>query len=381
MYLYLSTLSAISTSGAKLHVDFALPARGDLVMLGLDLHAALDHRQHHLRADVVQGVGGGHGEVAFLVAKLVAEVGLFVAAGVPGPFDRIDEVVAGMLVLIVADVVEDEELQFRAEVGDVGDAGRFHVVDRLAGHVARIARVVFLGERVLDVADHRQRDVLAKRIEEGGLRLRQHEHVGFVDGLPAANGGAVEAEPLLEGALGQGLGRDAEVLPQAGKVHEAQIDGLDFLFADQGENFFRRHDRFLLGRSSPCRAGPHIPLVGPACRAGPDIPPAVYRSRPADRTSLDERTAPRILVTTSPWPNKAVSPVPHTMANDAPFGSKQSFLTLSCFPIAVCGPSDREQCAALPRVFARRLGRVCLAYRHWSAGLSEDKRTLPIGKL
>ena len=115
---------------------------------------------------------GGHGEIAFLVAELVAEVGPFVAAGVPGAFDAVDEVVAGVLVLIVADVVEDEELQLGAEVGDVGDAGRLHVVDGLAGDVARIARVVLLGERVLDVADHGQRRVLAERIEEGGLRLR-----------------------------------------------------------------------------------------------------------------------------------------------------------------------------------------------------------------
>ena len=37
---------------------------------------------------------GGHGEIAFLVAELVAEVGLLVAAGVPGAFDAVDEVVA-----------------------------------------------------------------------------------------------------------------------------------------------------------------------------------------------------------------------------------------------------------------------------------------------
>jgi hypothetical protein len=35
--------------------------------------------------------------------------------------------------------------------------------------------------------------------------------------------------------------RDGEVLPQAGKIHEAQIDGTDFLGADQGQDFFGTH--------------------------------------------------------------------------------------------------------------------------------------------
>ena len=39
------------------HVDLALAAGGDFVVLGLDLEAALDHGQHHLGAQVVQRVG------------------------------------------------------------------------------------------------------------------------------------------------------------------------------------------------------------------------------------------------------------------------------------------------------------------------------------
>ena len=39
------------------------------------------------------------------------------------------------------------------------------------------------------------------------------------------------------------VGRDGEMLPQAGKIHEAQIDGLDFLFADQGQDFFGCHEK------------------------------------------------------------------------------------------------------------------------------------------
>ena len=85
--------------------------------------------------------------------------------------------------------------------------------------------------------------VLAERIDEGGFGCGQHEHVGFVDRLPAADAGAVEAETVFEDVLVERLGGDGEMLPQAGKIHETQIDGLDFLFTDQGQNFFGCHER------------------------------------------------------------------------------------------------------------------------------------------
>ena len=62
-------------------------------------------------------------------------------------------VVALVLVLVVADVVEDEELALGTEVGDVGEAGPLQERLRLARDVARVAGVVLSGERVADVAD------------------------------------------------------------------------------------------------------------------------------------------------------------------------------------------------------------------------------------
>jgi len=103
--------------------------------------------------------------------------------------------------LIVADIVENEEFQLRTEVGDVGDPGGLHVVDRLAAHIARIARIILLGERVLNIANHGQSSVFAEGINESSFRLGNDQHVGFIDRLPAANGRAVEAETFLEGIL------------------------------------------------------------------------------------------------------------------------------------------------------------------------------------
>ena len=74
MYLYMHIWSAILTRFWKSQVDLALAGRGHLVVLGLDVHAAVDHRLHHLVADVHQLVGRRHREVAFLVTQLVAQV-------------------------------------------------------------------------------------------------------------------------------------------------------------------------------------------------------------------------------------------------------------------------------------------------------------------
>ena len=74
MYLYFEHVVGHLDQRGEAHVDLALAAGGDFVVLGLDLQAALDHGQHHLGADVVQRVGRRHREIAFLVAELVAEV-------------------------------------------------------------------------------------------------------------------------------------------------------------------------------------------------------------------------------------------------------------------------------------------------------------------
>jgi len=102
------------------------------------------------------GVGGGNREVPFLVARLVAKVGELFAAGVPGPFGGVDRVEGGVRAGVVTDVVEDEKLRLGPEIRGVGDGGRIQVGLGLAGDVARVAAVVFLGDRVIDVADERQ---------------------------------------------------------------------------------------------------------------------------------------------------------------------------------------------------------------------------------
>ena len=93
-----------------LHVDLALASSANLVVMDLDRNAHSHQLQDDLRSDVLKRVGGRHREIAFLVAQLVTQIGIFLAARVPGPLVRIYVVVAGLCRPVVADVVEDVEL-------------------------------------------------------------------------------------------------------------------------------------------------------------------------------------------------------------------------------------------------------------------------------
>ena len=75
--------------------------------------------------------------------------------------------------------------------------------------------------------------MLGEGIEEGGLGDRFHEHVGFVDGLPAANGGAVESQAFFEYIRIEFPGGYGKMLPEAGKVHESKVNNGNLLAFDE----------------------------------------------------------------------------------------------------------------------------------------------------
>jgi predicted HAD superfamily Cof-like phosphohydrolase len=55
-------------------VDFGLAAGGHFVVVALDVQPALDHGLHHLAAQILVMIRRRHREVAFLVARPVAQV-------------------------------------------------------------------------------------------------------------------------------------------------------------------------------------------------------------------------------------------------------------------------------------------------------------------
>src|SRR5208282_2735415 len=107
--------------------DFSLAGGGYFVMLLLDADTYPLHLEHHLGADVLQGVHRRDREVAGFVLDLEAEVRAFLdralAPAVPITFVRVDVVVARILRRVVAQRVEDEKLRLGSEERRVADAG------------------------------------------------------------------------------------------------------------------------------------------------------------------------------------------------------------------------------------------------------------------
>ncbi len=184
-------------------VDFALASGGDFVMVAFNFDAEAEEGADDVVAEIGEGIDGWGGKVAFAQADLVALVfGAFLAA-VPDAFDGIDGVTGLVDGLFIADGVEDEELGFGSEAGFVGDAAFAEPSFAFSGDGAWVAGVFALGDGVADVAAHGEGGSCEKRVDDGGFWEGDEEHVGFVEALPAADGGAVESDAVGESSFGE----------------------------------------------------------------------------------------------------------------------------------------------------------------------------------
>ena len=203
------------------------------------------HRQH-LGAHVLRGIDRRNREVAALDARTVAEIaGLVVGVVVRRQLGGV-ELEAGVVGIgLVLDVVEDEELGFRADIDGVADAFRLHVGLGLLGGAARVAVVGLAGDRVEDVADHHHGRLREERIDMGRLGVGHQHHVGLVDRLPAGDRGAVEHDAVGEHVLVDLGDVHRDVLQLALRIGEAQIDELDVVVLDLLQDVFGcRHVMF-----------------------------------------------------------------------------------------------------------------------------------------
>jgi hypothetical protein len=92
--------------GVVFHVKLTLSGGGYLVMLGLHINAYLYHSQGYFGAKVLELIGGGHGEIALLVAGLVAKVSAVTVTRVPDALHGVNKVEATVGVLVKADAVK-----------------------------------------------------------------------------------------------------------------------------------------------------------------------------------------------------------------------------------------------------------------------------------
>src|SRR5436309_3400714 len=100
---------------------------------------------HHVRPNILQVIHGRNRKVAFLISRLVTEIGSQVIAGIPRSLFRIDKIKTIVVALIKANVVENVELDFGSPIARVRDAGGLKVLLGLARNVAWIASVFLAG--------------------------------------------------------------------------------------------------------------------------------------------------------------------------------------------------------------------------------------------
>ena len=163
----------------------------------------------------------------------MAEVaGLVVGAVVGRQFGRV-ELEAGVVGIgLVPDVVEHEELGFRADIDRVADAFRLHVGLGLLGGGARIAVVGLAGDRLEDVAQDHHRRLREERIHVDRVGVGHEDHVGLVDRLPAGDRRAVEHHAVGEHVLVDLDNVHRHMLQLALGIGEAKVDELHVVVLD-----------------------------------------------------------------------------------------------------------------------------------------------------
>ena len=92
------------------------------------------------------------------------------------------------------------------------------------GDRARAALVAEPGAGLGDVADQDQARLGAERVEHGAGEVGLEQHVGLADVAPAGDRRAVEHHALLEQGRVTAGRREADVLPLAAQVGEAEVD-------------------------------------------------------------------------------------------------------------------------------------------------------------
>ncbi|MCY1353484.1 hypothetical protein D9M69_398260 [compost metagenome] len=221
--------------GVELHADFVLAGSRHFVVVNFDDQAHFFHGVAHGGTDFVVVVDRRYREVAALHARTVALVAAFdVGVGVPGSLLGVDLEHRAGDVGLELHFVEDEELRLRADEHGVTDTGGLQVFLGALGDVARVALVALHGARLDDVADQDQGRLFGERVEHGGAVVREQDHVGGFDALPAFDGGAVEHLAGFEEVIVQRVaGRHGDVLLLAFGIGEAQVYPLHVMVFDQ----------------------------------------------------------------------------------------------------------------------------------------------------
>ena len=276
-------------------------AEADLVLAGCRVVVVLQRLQAHglehgghLGAQIGHVVDRRHGERGAPLRPVAAVADVVAGARVVGSFLGIDPKEGLVGHDPEADVVEHAELGLGGDQRAVRDAGRAQALLGALGERARAALVAEPGAGLDDVAQEDQARLGAERVEHGARQVGLEHHVGFADVAPAGDRRAVEHHALVQMRLGDAARGEAEMLPPAAQVGEAEVDGLDAVAADLLEDGLRvRHPGYPWSIERPClrhwtagaSAEPSRRTWRASCYRGPAPPAITSGSRPWHRSA------------------------------------------------------------------------------------------------
>ncbi len=218
----------------ELRADFVLALARDFVVMHFNRDADLFEQQTHFRTDVLERVDRSDREVAALRARTVAGVAAFeVHRRRPRCFFRTDLDERTRLVRAPLDRVENEEFRFRTEEGRVAEARALQVRFSALGQRARVAFIALAVSRFDDVAGQDEGRLFIERVDEGGVRVRDQQHVRCFDALPAGNRRTVKRMAAFELVFIECRHRHRNVLLFAARVGETEVDKLDVFVFDE----------------------------------------------------------------------------------------------------------------------------------------------------
>jgi hypothetical protein len=151
------------------------------MMVHLDINTTLNHNLSHAGTQVLLLISRWHREIAFFIAWTVSQVIALPVAGVPDTFVRVDEIVTLMTILVKANAMEDEELQFRPPVAGVADATISKISFSFLGDVAWVARITTASHGVPYVTDDTEGRHVKCRVNDSRAGVRNQKHVTLVN--------------------------------------------------------------------------------------------------------------------------------------------------------------------------------------------------------
>ena len=225
-------LVGVANQRVELQAEFVLGSRNLVVML-LNTYAHLGEHGQHLGTHVLRGVDRRNREIAALDARAVAHIaGLIVSVVVGRQLGRVQLKARVVGVSLVLHIVEDEELGFRTDEDRVAHAFGLHIGFGLLRRAAWIAIIGFAGNGIEDVAHHNHGGLREERVHVDRVHVGHEHHVGLIDGLPAADGRAVEHDAVGEHVFVNFYHVHRDVVHLALRISEAQVNELNLVVLD-----------------------------------------------------------------------------------------------------------------------------------------------------